>query len=60
MEDIDKNGDGLIDLDEYIGEFFLIQCHINFIPFYYTLKAINDARNLVHFNLRNFYETILF
>lgn len=21
MEDIDKNGDGLIDLDEYIGEF---------------------------------------
>lgn len=22
MEDIDKNGDGLIDLDEYIGEFW--------------------------------------
>ena len=25
MEDIDKNGDGLIDLDEYIGVFF--KCH---------------------------------
>lgn len=24
MEDIDKNGDGLIDLDEYIGEFFRV------------------------------------
>lgn len=30
MEDIDKNGDGLIDLDEYIGEtldFHYIICH---------------------------------
>lgn len=24
MEDIDKNGDGFIDLDEYIGEFSFI------------------------------------
>lgn len=23
MEDIDKNGDGLIDLEEYIGKLFL-------------------------------------
>lgn len=32
MEDIDKNGDGLIDLDEYIGEtldFHYIICHSN-------------------------------
>lgn len=29
MEDIDKNGDGLIDLDEYIGET---------IEFYFTIQ----------------------
>lgn len=34
MEDIDKNGDGLIDLDEYIGEFFRV---------YYT--QLKRARN---------------
>lgn len=36
MEDIDKNGDGLIDLDEYIGE-FSAHCYLNIISLYHKI-----------------------
>lgn len=43
MEDVDKNGDGLIDLDEYIGGFLPIKPHGPALTFH-TPRQMDDAK----------------